>query len=64
MQPLLASFISVGNPTGAEPVPNSALMNDTQNVTIPLEKGKTYMVRMVRAINITRAIILNSLLTL
>ena len=34
------------NPTGAEPVPKSALMNDTQNVTISVEPGKTYFFRM------------------
>ena len=44
---LLKSFISVTNPTGAEPVPNAALMNDTQNLTVSVEPGKTYMVRMV-----------------
>ena len=44
---LMKSFISVSNPTGAEPVPNSALMNDTQNLTVSVEPGKTYMLRMV-----------------
>lgn len=34
------------NPTGAEPVPNSALMNDTQDLTIPVEHGKTYLLRL------------------
>lgn len=43
---LLEGFISVTNPTGAEPVPNSALMNDTQNLTIPVEPGKTYLFRL------------------
>ena len=47
MRPLLASFISVTNPTGAEPVPKSALINDSQNVTIAVREGKTYLIRMV-----------------
>jgi len=47
MPPLLKKFMSVTNPTGAEPVPNGALMNDTQNLTLSVEPGKTYMFRMV-----------------
>ena len=43
----MKSFISVTNPTGAEPVPNAALMNDTQNITTPVEAGKTYMFRII-----------------
>ncbi|RDW95275.1 hypothetical protein BP5796_01038 [Coleophoma crateriformis] len=46
-QVLIPKFINKVNPTGAEPVPNSALLNDTQNVTVPIEAGKTYMFRMV-----------------
>ena len=40
-------FISVANPTGAEPVPDSALMNDTINAKTPVEPGKTYMFRII-----------------
>ena len=47
MPDLLAFFISVANPTGAEPVPDAALMNDTQNLQVKVEPGKTYMLRMV-----------------
>ncbi|KAL9621662.1 MAG: hypothetical protein Q9160_003915 [Pyrenula sp. 1 TL-2023] len=47
MPGLISSFISVANPTGAEPVPDSALMNDTQNLQIPVQPGKTYMIRLV-----------------
>ncbi|KAF2993684.1 hypothetical protein E8E13_001519 [Curvularia kusanoi] len=47
MRKLLASFISVTNPTGAEPVPKSALINDAQDVKLPVQSGKTYMIRMV-----------------
>jgi iron transport multicopper oxidase len=46
MPGLLASFISVTNPTGAEPVPNSALMNDTQNLTLSVRPDTTYFFRM------------------
>lgn len=45
MPKLLKHFISVANPTGAEPVPNSALLNDTQNVSIPVQPGETYRLR-------------------
>jgi iron transport multicopper oxidase len=47
MPMLLKKFISVTNPTGAEPVPKSALMNDTQNLTVPVEPGKTYLFHLV-----------------
>ncbi|KAM3422713.1 hypothetical protein BST61_g198 [Cercospora zeina] len=46
MPGLLKGFISVENPTGAEPVPKSALMNDTQNLTISVEPSKTYFFRL------------------
>ncbi|KAL9130217.1 MAG: hypothetical protein Q9217_001562 [Psora testacea] len=44
---LMKRFISVTNPTGAEPVPEAALMNDTQNLTTPVEPGKTYLFRII-----------------
>lgn len=47
MPVLLKSFISVTNPTGAEPIPKSALFNDTQNLTTAVEPGKTYMFRII-----------------
>lgn len=40
---LMKEFLSVTNPTGGEPVPKAALMNDTQNLTVPVEPGKTYL---------------------
>ena len=46
MPGLLNSFISYKNPTGAEPIPDSALMNDTQNLTLSVQPGKTYYFRM------------------
>jgi len=47
MPTLIASFINVKNPKGTEPIPDAALMNDTQNVTISVEPGKTYFFRMI-----------------
>jgi iron transport multicopper oxidase len=47
MPTLLKSFINVTNPTGAEPVPKAALMNDTQNLTVAVEPGKTYLFHLV-----------------
>jgi iron transport multicopper oxidase len=47
MATLIPKFLSVTNPTGAEPVPNSALMNDTQNLQIKIEPGRTYFIRIV-----------------
>jgi iron transport multicopper oxidase len=47
MAPLLKFFISYANPSGAEPVPNAALMNDTQGLQIKVQPGKTYLFRMV-----------------
>ena len=43
----MKSFISVTNPTGAEPVPDAALMNDTTNPKTPVEPGKTYLFRII-----------------
>ncbi|KAK0706656.1 Cupredoxin [Lasiosphaeria miniovina] len=47
MPGLLDFFISKANPTGAEPVPNSALLNDTQNLKISVEPGKRYLFRVI-----------------
>ena len=47
MSDLLPGFLSKANPTGAEPVPDAALFNDTKNLSIRVEPGKTYLFRMV-----------------
>lgn len=47
IQELVRELINVENPTGAEPVPQSALMNDTQDLQVPVAAGKTYLIRMV-----------------
>jgi iron transport multicopper oxidase len=43
----VAQFMSYKNPTGAEPVPQCGLVNDSQNGTIKFEPGKTYRLRFV-----------------
>ena len=43
---MLPAFINVENPTGAEPVPQAALLNDTQNLKVAVQPGKTYLVRL------------------
>ncbi|KAI0832957.1 multicopper oxidase [Hypoxylon sp. FL0890] len=47
VQELLPTFLSKGNPTGAEPVPNAALWNDTQNLTVPVQPDTTYYFRVI-----------------
>lgn len=47
MPGLMQAFISYANPTGAEPVPDAALINDTQDLAVPVEPGKTYFFRVV-----------------
>ncbi|QSZ34526.1 hypothetical protein DSL72_006120 [Monilinia vaccinii-corymbosi] len=47
MQVLIPKFLGVANPTGAEPVPQAVLFNDTQNLTVAVQPGKTYLFRMV-----------------
>ncbi|KAI0393545.1 Cupredoxin [Xylariaceae sp. FL0594] len=47
MAVLLPAFNSKGNPTGAEPVPQAALFNETQNLTVAVQPGKTYLFRMI-----------------
>ncbi|KAH6620689.1 multicopper like protein [Chaetomium sp. MPI-SDFR-AT-0129] len=47
MTGLIDFFMSKANPTGAEPVPKSALLNETQDLKVPLQPGRTYLFRMV-----------------
>ncbi|KKA26904.1 hypothetical protein TD95_002122 [Thielaviopsis punctulata] len=44
---LKGEFMSVYNPSGAEPIPNAFLFNDTQNSKIPVLPGKTYLLRII-----------------
>lgn len=43
----LKTFLNVYNPTGAEPVPDSALINDDRNVSFSFVPGKTYRLRII-----------------
>lgn len=47
IQSLIRELINVENPTGAEPVPQAALMNDTQDLQVPVSPDRTYLVRIV-----------------
>lgn len=47
MSVLGPKFLSYKNPTGAEPVPQAALINDSQNVTFAVEPNKTYRLRFI-----------------
>lgn len=44
---LQKSFMNLYNPTGAEPIPQNLLFNDTRNNTWNVEPNKTYFVRIV-----------------
>jgi iron transport multicopper oxidase len=41
------SFLSLYNPTGAEPIPDSFLFNDTLNTKIAVKPNTTYMLRIM-----------------
>lgn len=42
------TFISLSNPTGAEPIPQAFLVNDTiSGVNLPVQAGKTYLLRLI-----------------
>jgi len=47
MATLKPKFLNKANPTGAEPVPQNALLNDTQNLTVSIQPGKTYLFHVV-----------------
>jgi iron transport multicopper oxidase len=47
MKDAIPDFLTYKNPTGAEPIPQSALINDSQNGTIKFEAGKTYRLRFI-----------------
>jgi iron transport multicopper oxidase len=47
MTNLMSRFLSVANPSGAEPIPDSALLNDTQGLKVDVQPGKTYLFRVI-----------------
>ncbi|KAF9989990.1 ferroxidase fet3 [Mortierella antarctica] len=44
---LLKEFLSIFNPSGAEPVPQSGLINQQSNTEFHFEAGKTYRLRII-----------------
>ncbi|KAF8940365.1 Cupredoxin [Dissophora ornata] len=44
---LLARYLSIFNPSGAEPVPKSGLVNQMSNTTFEFVPGKTYRLRLI-----------------
>ncbi|CUM51402.1 unnamed protein product [Debaryomyces tyrocola] len=44
---VMSSFLSRYNPTGAEPIPQNSLFNDTKNSTWHVKPDTTYLVRIV-----------------
>lgn len=44
---LSKGFLSLYNPTGAEPIPNSFLLNDTMNSSLAVEPNTTYLLRLI-----------------
>mmetsp|Transcript_923 Transcript_923/g.1040 ORF Transcript_923/g.1040 Transcript_923/m.1040 type:complete len:631 (+) Transcript_923:2118-4010(+) len=44
---VMSSFLSRYNPTGAEPIPQNSLFNDTKNATWHVEPDTSYLVRIV-----------------
>ncbi|RMD43575.1 hypothetical protein DV735_g1588, partial [Chaetothyriales sp. CBS 134920] len=40
-------FLSLYNPTGAEPIPQAFLFNDTQNTSLSVEPNTTYLLRLI-----------------
>ncbi|KAF4470013.1 Iron transport multicopper oxidase FET3 [Fusarium albosuccineum] len=47
MQTLIPTFMAKSNPSGAEPVPNNPLMNDTANFTLSVKPETTYLFRTI-----------------
>ncbi|CAH0023446.1 unnamed protein product [Clonostachys rhizophaga] len=47
LEDLSHEFMSLYNPTGAEPIPNAFLFNDTMNSNIKVEPNTTYLIRIL-----------------
>ena len=47
VEDLAPQFLSLYNPTGAEPIPNSFLFNDTLNSSIPVKPDTTYLIHLI-----------------
>ncbi|RAK94908.1 multicopper oxidase [Aspergillus ibericus CBS 121593] len=46
MSDLLPTFMSASNRMAMEPMPDSNLMNDSQNISVPVEPNSTYLFRL------------------
>ncbi|SSD60249.1 related to Iron transport multicopper oxidase FET3 [Saccharomycodes ludwigii] len=44
---LTATFLNLNNPTGAEPIPQNLIINNTMNLTWNVEPDTTYLLRIV-----------------
>ncbi|KAL1902357.1 ferroxidase fet3 [Sporothrix stenoceras] len=51
MEDLSTEFMSLYNPSGAEPIPDSFLMNDGQNRTFAVKPNTTYLLRIINTGN-------------
>ncbi|KAL6251810.1 ferroxidase fet3 [Rhinocladiella similis] len=47
VEDIAPNFISLYNPTGAEPIPDSFLFNDTLNSSLPVQPNTTYLFRII-----------------
>ncbi|CEJ82224.1 Putative Iron transport multicopper oxidase FET3 [[Torrubiella] hemipterigena] len=47
MQDMIPVFMSKVNPSGAEPVPDSSLINEQRDLQLSVEPGKTYLFRTI-----------------
>ena len=47
VEDIAPNFLSLYNPTGAEPIPNAFLFNDTLKSSLPVEPNKTYLIRII-----------------
>ncbi|KAF4997387.1 hypothetical protein FDECE_12095 [Fusarium decemcellulare] len=47
VEDLAAEFMSLYNPSGAEPIPNSFLVNDTQRSNFTVKPNTTYLIRLI-----------------
>ncbi|OWB74272.1 hypothetical protein B5S31_g4059 [[Candida] boidinii] len=47
VEDMIPEFLNVYNPTGAEPIPQNLLFNDTTNGTWVVEPNKTYLLRII-----------------
>ncbi|KAL1964569.1 hypothetical protein VTN77DRAFT_6866 [Rasamsonia byssochlamydoides] len=47
IEDIAPSYLSLYNPTGAEPIPNAFLFNDTLNSSLPVKPNTTYLIRLI-----------------